>query len=1151
MKLERLDIRRLPGLPGPLALAPDPDRVTVVVGPNASGKTSLLRALAMLLDPHPAHAEAEIEAVFRDGARRITGRAFGPARTWLEDGREIARPDWPGPDLLGAFLIRADALVEPGLDPTGDRLSAQLRRAMAGGLDIDAVLAAPPFAARSRPRQIFNEWTAARREIGELERRQTELADEVDRLGEMRQRHERARQAQLRVPAIDRAQQWLELEHDLEAAEASLAEFPAALARLSGDEPERLERIDRRRAELERQIRAEREDLAAARDQRRKLGIADPAALEPFVAALDESQRALGRLEQQRQQAIAEIEGAAAERDAARRQAGAVDPKAEDQPDLDGDALDRLETLAAEVAGARSRVDTVEARLAGVERGLDEGDAEPADRERDLVRAIDTLRRWLRAAAPRPAALTAWSLLLLAAGVGAAWAWRQPEWAGYAPLIMVAGALALTRMIGLGHRAWRARRIRSDWPRPLTPPASWTDEAVAARLDALEDEQRAMRERQARRQNAAERAAELAAERDRAVRALDDARDALAGHCRACGVAPEWAESTRGLLRLRALAQANRAEAGLRAEKARLAAIEGELDRFVDTVVQRLADHDQPVPETIDAAQLAAIGDDLRRRLGRAGRADQRIDDAERRLAQLEREDRDLADEREALLARAGLAPDEDGLLADRVASLASYRELQRRIVGLRHTRNDHRAALAGDAELVGIAETGDRARLATLADETRREADAADALGERISRIEFDRNRALQEKRLAELVAERERKRIALENELDLHRDAAAGRFLLERARAGHEQAERPALLERARKLLGRMTRGRHELVFDGRNFGARDRETGAVQALAELSTATRVQLLLALRLAWIEQAERGGPELPVFLDEVLATTDPGRYRAVVEALQQIRAEGRQLIYLSSQPADAEAWKHFAGEPAPAIIELVELVELAAPPETSFAFAPAPEPVCPDPKLDPADWARAAGIRPIDPWQPADRVALFHIARDRLDALNRLRVLGIDTVGEWQHARAIELEAGLEPALAETLDKRAAAAGAWLERWRRGHVPPVDPMMLVESDAVSETFREAVLELNRELGSDAGALIEALRDGRVKGFFTKKTDELEQEFAAAGLLDEPDPPGDAELIDALLRTGGLAPEAAADLNRWLQAGLEAAPSAE
>jgi len=47
----------------------------------------------------------------------------------------------------------------------------------------------------------------------------------------------------------------------------------------------------------------------------------------------------------------------------------------------------------------------------------------------------------------------------------------------------------------------------------------------------------------------------------------------------------------------------------------------------------------------------------------------------------------------------------------------------------------------------------------------------------------------------------------------------------------------------------------------------------------------------------------------------------------------------------------------------------------------------------------------------------------------------------------------------------------------------------------------------------------------------------------LEQQMAEAGLLDQPDPPAESELIDAIQRAE-IPAEAAATLHRWLEAGI-------
>ena len=87
----------------------------------------------------------------------------------------------------------------------------------------------------------------------------------------------------------------------------------------------------------------------------------------------------------------------------------------------------------------------------------------------------------------------------------------------------------------------------------------------------------------------------------------------------------------------------------------------------------------------------------------------------------------------------------------------------------------------------------------------------------------------------------------------------AAAGRLLLDAVRREHETIQMPRVLERARGLFAAFTHGAYELrvaAEDAASFVAIEAATGAGRAPDALSDGTRVQLLLAARLAFAEEA-------------------------------------------------------------------------------------------------------------------------------------------------------------------------------------------------------------------------------------------------------------------------------------------------------
>jgi len=1126
MKLSRLVIARLPGIEGRLELVPADERVTVVVGPNASGKTSLIRALAILLQRRPDAQPVDITAEFADGIHRIKGTALGQSRTWQVDGAEAERPPWPDADGLAAYLIRAEELE--GAGATEKQFSDTLRQVMAGGYDLDALARATPFERPGRPQKLARQYEQAVRQLQALESRHAELAREIDGLESLREQRRESIEAQRRLQAQQRALELLGLEHQLAAIHQSLAQFSRDMDRLDGGEGERLQRLDdelvqrRQRREQTRRKRTEAEQSLA------DSGIREIGALEAFATDLGEQrqqlqaqERELADLQQQRR----DLERA---RETAARRAGHVDPGAEST--LTREALDGLEKLAERVRGTQAEVDALDRETSW--RGRYQPDPEELA---DLDSGIAALRNWLACPPTGWTGWTGWGVMFAAASGAAGWAWFELALPFIAAIAAAAALIPLSHLAVLTGRTWRMSQHRKRFEAgALEPPAQWRRAEVTHRLRQLE----ARLAERLRDKSETERTEELDAELERARARLTSEQRQLEMAADRLQVRTADLLDVSGRLKLNAVTELNDVADRLGRVRNAISDLERRRGTLVDRIRDAFTAASRPAPAPLDAEALGSLLNRLNPDIMQARSDREAVRSADDRLAELQDEIESLSAERRALFEAARLADDDRNGLRERLRKLDEWRRLRDELRGLEHGRRVALEALGEDQDLLDMARARDEAALIQLGERLTSSARKRDELAEQIATIENERKSALEQRELERLNAERERLRNQLESAMEAHCDAEAAQLLIERGRSGYSQAHQPALFTRARKLFGRMTRTRFELTFDDGRFGAFDQAMGEQRSIGELSTATRIQLLLALRLAWIEETESEGSGLPVFLDEVLATTDPERYRAVVEAVQEIVAGGRQVIYLSSQPADAQAWQRFAGQPTPEIIELAPVAE------TSFGFELPASPQCPDAKLDPDQWATQAGVVALDPWRDAGSIQLFHLLRDRLDALNALRRFGIITLGQFEHARELALDLPIEDEAAHALDLRVAAARAWLGRWKRGHVAPVSPRTLDESDAISETFIEPVARLNQVLGGDARALIDALRDGRVSRFRSDKTDQLESFLAAGGYLDDKRAPADAELIDALARAGGLAADDAARLHRWLQAAL-------
>jgi hypothetical protein len=326
--------------------------------------------------------------------------------------------------------------------------------------------------------------------------------------------------------------------------------------------------------------------------------------------------------------------------------------------------------------------------------------------------------------------------------------------------------------------------------------------------------------------------------------------------------------------------------------------------------------------------------------------------------------------------------------------------------------------------------------------------------------------------------------------------------------------------VLKRAAELFARFTHHRYDLRFetDGEALLMRAVETSSGQgrSLDQLSDGTRVQLLLAARLAFAGRLDREAA-LPLFLDEVLTTSDPLRFDAIAQSLRvMVEEEGRQVFYLTSNPADAARWNAVMDETASRPVRAIDLAEVrgleAAAKDGAELVAPLRQPPSPV-GLDAAEYGLELQVPPVEPRRSAGALDLFHLLHDDLQLVHRLRLQRIETVGQWRDAAAKGAVAFLDAAVVERVSALADLAEAFVGAWRIGRGRRIDREVLGAA-GVSETYLDRIAELAGELEGDAARLVEAIEsrsDERAKGFQKKKLEQLVDFLAAEGYLDTRD----------------------------------------
>ena len=1174
MHLRRLEIHSLPGIEPGFTFEPPDAGINIVTGPNAIGKSSLARALKYLLATHGSDPPAlSLEADFEGRDARWQVNRNGNQIVWRRNGEVVSRPALPAADQIRLFRLSVEHLLD-GDDANDKALAGRLWRELHGNFDLNQPrIEITRRFARHEAGKLAEAAVERRRVEGEyagLQRREAELPD-------LERRIEQAVAAEARRDLLEQALRLADAIEARKARESTLQRFPPDMDCLRGDELRRLEENDGKALRLHEALRSRQRDLEVAEADLERTGFAQSIPAPEDVRAADERLRQLGEHSIERRNA----QTAVAEADATLRDVLAHFNHDSHPPRLDADALRRAEEIAGPLIAAQVRRRELNEQLA---LAGETPEAAEMDRQRDGVEALRTWLAadaagsdWTRASAALPRFVT-WAAMAFAAFAALA-AFTQGA------LIAFAGALASLVVFGLALFLLRGRRSTARSPTGeavrhfrgtgLAPPPQWDEhtvrqhlrEVVEVRLNELTLQQAGAASSDRIRLQIREADADIERlEEDRFVLAREiefDPRLPVAEFQRFVQLCSAWDAA-------RARHVQQRAHLDL-------------LDRTIAAGASLVRDFlgpwragdapslDDPAGRA-DMVLLRGAFDDLKQRHEAATEARHGMRDCETAIRLLQQQIAEIENAVESLFAEARVESRDRTALAARIELLAQWKEAR----GALDTANTEealvRARLVERPDLVALAVGGDRARLQADHAMSDREAGEYTSLIQQRTEIETRLHDAGRDHRLEQAAAEEDRAKQALEDKRDEALLAAATATLLDDVEQAFVAEHEPAVLRRARDVFAQVTARAFDLRLCGDGtFVAHDVRQDAARALSELSSGTRMQLLLALRMAWIETLEQGGEALPLFLDEALTTSDETRFAAMAQSLERLAGTGeedrsgtgvvtgdgegigtgdgegvgtrgggtngrRQIFYLSARRHEPALWEQATGA-RPAVVDLaaVRFPSQASGPEDYRVEAPPSLPV-PD-GLSAEAYASLLGVPPrLDLHGPEGGIHLFHLLRDDLALLHTLMdTWRIDSLGQLEVLLASDAARAALPAeeVHRRLRQRCRVVRTWVELWRQGRGRPVDRGVLEQCPAISARFVDEVAELAARARGNGEALVVALRAGEIDRFRSRKSDELEQWLADAGYIDDQERLNDADRRRLTLQR--TAPETAAD----------------
>ena len=1107
--------------------------VNVIHGANATGKTTLAHAIRGLLWPGQLEDQLPIvEARFvLDGSTwrvELEGNGYGFTKDQSPASRPALPPASHGPryhlylhDLLGS---------EDGEEAFAQRILKEAQ----GGIDVEGTAEELGFEVPSRRRaQITKTVEELREKRDDTKGTQKDLRRREQTLDALRDKKTETERAAKRVTALEQAKEVAKAREAHDEAEAALTSFPDVMGEVQGNEDEKL-------ASLQEDLNAAEEKLQEAEDQIESSELVIEESRIPEEGLPEGGIEELGGLvstirEQERtvREHNSEVkESEEKEGKAWERLPAGVDKEA--AIDIDLPELEKIESHVTAVQGLQGKREALETA-----RELFDG-AEPDTPTDTLQEGLKHLHHWLQHPDAGPASGPGW-----------------PHWAVLIGGLLVAGSGGLLILLGTGLATaagiglialgvliagaeWQrdvqggaeeARDQRGHYEREferlgLEEPAAWSRDSVEQRADALLDQFRNAHVA-TKKQETWDRFESEYDDLDAREDKLDQERQRLAEEL---GIDPDAGSLSLPVL-LERLTRWQHACDDVGANREALKTAEKE----AETCRDRLALEEYDLGPIEDASEAKGAVTTLETARNEFQKAKRDLEQAQKQKENANEARDDAETEIEDLYRRLDLEQGAEDELRKLVGQHEAYQdatdEVREAEATLEAERRQLRRMDAHEEEMEAMMEEELKRKL----NEAKESAEKKEEYVKEINTIENEIETARSEGTLEERQAKYRERRDELATEREQDYEKAVGKVLADFIQDETRDQGLPPVFHRAKELFAEITDYRYKLTLDRTNstFRAFDCTHEKTFSLDELSSGTQVQLMLSVRIAFLETQEQGF-HAPLVLDETLANSDEKRARAIIEAVKTICEDGRQVLYLTAQEDEVQKWNaqlNGEEEPEHAFISLGELdardlVEAGG----DGAVVPArrsPE-TLPNPNSTTHEELRGALEVPSwSPRQPVGRLHLWYFIESPEPLVDLIRS-GTRTWGQLQHRHQIggAPATSLQERAFEKIQARARAVEAWKDAWHIGRGAPVDRPALEQTDAVTSTFIDGVTEIAKEVDGDATRILQVVRersDERVSGFRSHKADDLEEYFLANGYMTDKEPLSDEEMWQQVL----------------------------
>ena len=982
--LEQIEIVRMPGFPTGRGftvsgLCPG---VNIIFGPNASGKTTLARAILILLhSPERADGDPILKAQVRWGQTVWNlqyQRENKQARCiWQLQDQQISAS--APPISIPPILQRHYCFGLPDLLAAEEKaadLAEHILRELRGGYDLQQAYQDLNFQdAPSQLRKLPEDFRNAQQKVKRLQQEQEESFQRLADLENLHRQHQEAIQAAHKVQMLQKALELHKAQAQYRQAQAKLEGFPSPLAQMTGQETARLEEIRKRLEDTRQQYEHLQRELQRVEGQLADLALPAQGIHQDRLAAwrsqVDELHRIyqqIGSLQEKLSIASGQVEEARKALGTWSEECRSLNPTKIDLPKLQelGEWGRSFNQVWAKLQAAQQLQQWWEEAFGSMAMGAGPTPMEPLRQQADLLRrAAERLPFWLAAEEQfrlrqqnRSRRQKLLLMLAAAAAVGAVC---------LGLMVHVSWWLVLGVAVGLVLWAFWP----DSQPDPRLPhqqaleslqidflpwPPRWDVLAVQQCLYQIDDQMRRIYQQIALsqvQQQAAIRWKELQNQITQLHTQHQQIEQKKWQFAQQCGFSPKTAEQDPTWLAVFAAAvrRLHEAEENQAAAQYALDALlqkAAELARQLTTALQEYGFEESLDPHRLEA-QVALLEQRQRAHTELSNQLAQFRRDYNRLQADIA----SLQNEQQALLAKFGLQEGEESQLYIWSDMLGQYRKaLQERdeAKGALQAAEEAWSAVAQNySEQTGIQPPPlpqTEAEIQQELDACRSLAAQLPVLARQIGEWEKEIDQAKKQHELETALADLDHCRAALQEQFHKDSQAVVGHVLVEWLRRQEQVDAHHPVLRQANQWLQRFTGGRYRLELHDKEISAKkpsgrkqenipayfsvwDTVQEKLLSLDAMSSGTRVQMLLAARMAFLQQQETSliplqasatsdGLQLPMIFDETLANSDDQRTEQIIQALLELAQQGRQIVYLTAQEDELDKWKrHLLPSPA------------------------------------------------------------------------------------------------------------------------------------------------------------------------------------------------------------------------------------------